>query len=110
MEHNIGDAIKKRRIQLHMSQEELARLTGYSGRSAIAKIERSVNGLPQKKVTQFAKALRTSELFLCGTVQDPEWKMPVQSFELSADEKNIIEKFRSAEPEKQKIIRYLLET
>ena len=52
--------IKKKREQLGISQEELAKLTGYTSRSSIAKIEKGQVDLSQTKIDLFAKALRTS--------------------------------------------------
>ena len=43
---NIGARIKKRREELNMSQEELAKLANYKSRSSINKIERDGRGLP----------------------------------------------------------------
>ena len=40
-----------------MSQEELARIVGYSGKSMIARIERGDVDLPQSKIMAFARAL-----------------------------------------------------
>ena len=106
---NIGERIKRRRIELKMSQEQLSKLTGYSGRSAIAKIEKSVNGLPQPKIAVFARALRTSEVYLCGVTSDPNWKMPDTDFVLNGEERLIIETYRKATPDKKRVILYLLQ-
>jgi len=58
--------IKNRRLQLGMSQEELAEKMGYTSRSSIAKIEAGVNDIPQSKIEAFAKALHTTPRFLMG--------------------------------------------
>lgn len=50
--------IKRRREELGMSQETLARLVGYSDRSSIAKIESGKVDLPQSKILEIAEALR----------------------------------------------------
>ena len=46
--------IKKFRQQEKMSQAELARRTGYTDRSSIAKIEKGMVDLSQSKIKQFA--------------------------------------------------------
>ena len=46
--------IKKFRKQAQMSQEELAKRTGYTDRSSIAKIEKGTVDLSQSKIQQFA--------------------------------------------------------
>ena len=58
--------IKNRRIELEMTQEDLAIKTGYSGKSMIAKIERGLVDLPQSKIELFAKALDTTPQALMG--------------------------------------------
>ena len=60
--------IKKYRIMNHMSQQELARLTGYTDRSSIAKIERGLVDLPQSKIVLFANALHVDPGDLMGEV------------------------------------------
>lgn len=61
---HIGDKIKKRRIELNMSQEELAKRLGYSSRSTINKIEKGINDITQSKIIEFAKALDTTISYL----------------------------------------------
>lgn len=62
--------IKNRRIELGMSQEELAKKMGYISRSTIAKIESGTNDIPQSKIQAFAKALDTTPSFLMGWEND----------------------------------------
>mgnify|MGYP001405690724 FL=1 len=61
---NIGARIKKRREELNMSQEELAKLANYKSRSSINKIERDGRGLPQEKIEAIAKALGVTPSYL----------------------------------------------
>lgn len=68
----IGDRIKSRRIQLGMTQEELALKLGYKSKSSINKIEIGVQDLPQKKIVAFAKALETTPAELMGWVDPPK--------------------------------------
>lgn len=58
--------IKDRRKKLGMSQEELAKKVGYSGRSMIAKIEAGEIDLYQSKVDEIAYALGTTAKELNG--------------------------------------------
>ncbi|MCR5474330.1 MAG: helix-turn-helix domain-containing protein [Lachnospiraceae bacterium] len=46
---NIGNRIKEKRIEMGLSQEELARKAGYASRSSIQKIEDS-RGVPAKSI------------------------------------------------------------
>lgn len=72
----IGDRIKKRREELGMSQEELAKKVGYKSRSSINKIEIDGRGLPQSKIVAFAKALETSPAYLMGWIEIAEELKP----------------------------------
>ena len=58
--------IKKRRKELKMTQEKLAEKTGYTSRTSIAKIEAGKVDLPQSKIVEFAKALKTTPGELMG--------------------------------------------
>lgn len=58
--------IRNRRIELGMTQDELARLVGYSDRTSIAKIESGKVDLQQSKISLFAKALNTTPSDLMG--------------------------------------------
>lgn len=58
--------IKKFRKQTKMSQEELAKRTGYTDRSSIAKIEKGMVDLSQTKIQQFADVFGVSASELMG--------------------------------------------
>lgn len=69
----IGDRIKARRESLgDFSQEKLAKMLGYSGRSTINKIELNKSKVSQDMVEKFAIALKTSPAYLMGWVDNPE--------------------------------------
>lgn len=61
----VGERIRQRRIELGMSQQELAEAVGYHSRSSINKIELS-RILPLKKVERVAEALKCSPTYLMG--------------------------------------------
>lgn len=65
--------IRRLRKELKMSQDELAKLTGYGDRSSIAKIEKGIVDMPQSKIIQFAKVLGVTpgELMGMDGVSDP---------------------------------------
>ena len=58
--------IRNLRKNLGMSQQELAKKTGYTSRSSIAKIENGEVDLPISKITLIAKALNTNPSALMG--------------------------------------------
>jgi len=65
----VGERIKQRRLELGLSQDELAKKVGYKSRSSINKIELSRN-LPLKKVAEMARVLDTTPAFLMGWDDD----------------------------------------
>lgn len=69
---DIGMKIKNRREELGMSQEELARLSGYKSRSSINKLEVDGRGIPQQKLFAIAKALQVTPTYLLGIDEDKE--------------------------------------
>lgn len=56
----IGNRIKQLRTEKDMSQDELAKKSGYGSRSTINKIELGINDVPQSKVKAIAEALGVS--------------------------------------------------
>ena len=55
--NNIGNLIRKDRIQKGLSQDELAKKLGYKSRSSINKIELGLQDIPKNKVSSFARIL-----------------------------------------------------
>lgn len=62
----IGDRIKARRLELGLTQDELAKKLGYRSRSTINKIEMNINDITQPKIIEFANALDTTVQYLMG--------------------------------------------
>ena len=58
--------IKQLREDKGLSQDELAKKTGYTSRSSIAKIEKGEVDLPRSKIIAFAEALDTTPSYLMG--------------------------------------------
>ena len=71
-----GKKIRLRRIELGMTQDELAKITGYTSRSSINKIEMGLVNLPQSKIESIAKALMVTPTYLLGW-ESPQSKQPV---------------------------------
>ncbi len=69
---DIYKRIKKLRIELNMSQEELAKKTGYTDRTSISKIESGRVDLTHSKVIEFAKALKVTPSYLMGWEEEKE--------------------------------------
>lgn len=62
----VGERIRNRRIELELTQEELAHKLGYKSKASINKIELGIQDLPQKKIAEVAKALETTPSDLMG--------------------------------------------
>lgn len=62
----IGDRIKNRRIELGLTQQELAERIGYKGKTAISKIESGERALRQTKIKPVADALETTTEYIMG--------------------------------------------
>lgn len=63
--------IKRYRMEAKMSQAELAKRTGYTDRSSIAKIEKGLVDLSQSKIKQFAEVLGITPGHLMGWDEKP---------------------------------------
>ncbi len=56
----LGENIRKRRLELKLSQQELADALGYKTRSSIAKLEKNESSLPHEKIVILARTLKTT--------------------------------------------------
>lgn len=64
-----GERIKERRLELGLSQDELARRLGLKGtysRSTISKLERLGNNITTDRIREVAKALECTPAYLMG--------------------------------------------
>ena len=62
----VGDRIRATREKLGMSQTDLAKKMGYSGKTSIHRVENSGNDVTLKTVSKFANALDVTESYLMG--------------------------------------------
>lgn len=98
----IGERIRNRRIELGMTQDELAKKTGYKSRSSINKLE-SARVLPSRKIEKMAEALDCSPADLMG------WKDGRKEFTfdefmhhiMTDDENTLLTGFRAASRERR---------
>lgn len=114
----VGERIKQRRIELGLSQEELARKMGYSGKSSVCKAETYGDSITTAKITKYAEALDVSEAYLMG------WQERAEDRNTYADEvahlrskypdidfvkiDKMVEAYINAEPSIQKAIELML--
>ena len=95
--------IKKRRLELGMTQSELARRSGYENRSSIARIERGDTNLPQSKIVDIARALKVTPSYLMGW-EDEEVAT------LTAMQEDTMEKFLMLNYEHQLVVKSIVDT
>jgi transcriptional regulator with XRE-family HTH domain len=61
---NIGLRIKQRREELKLTQDDLAKLMGYTSKSTINKVEKGINDVTQSNILKYAKVLDCSLSYL----------------------------------------------
>ena len=70
---SIGQRIKHRRIELGMSQEELAHKLGNKSRASVSTVEHDKEDLTTDRIRKYAEALETTPAYLMEWVDDPDW-------------------------------------
>ena len=93
----IGERIRLRRVELGMTQQDLAEKIGYKGKTAISKLEAGERDLRQSKIKLVADALETTTEYIMG------WEGSEPQFDEL--EKKIIEAYRLL-PDNKKIALY----
>ena len=101
--------IRARRIELHMTQQELAMKLGYKSTSTIAKIEAGRSDIPQSKIVAFANALDTTAGKLMGwTAKDKGTADVPDTAILDVQEAALLAEFRRLnEDGKLKVFEYI---
>ena len=99
----IGERIRQRRDELGMTQDELARAAGYKSRSSINKIEVDGRGLPQSKIVDIARALKTTPSYLMGWEDE-------EAASLTAMQEETMEKFLMLSYEHQLVVSSIVDT
>ena len=106
-----GERILKKRLNMGLTQDELAQIVGYKSRSTIAKIEAGKRDVPQSMIIALAKALNTTPTYLMGWEDDDKQTdkvNPLGKFKISSHEKKLILSYRN-KPELQQVIDKLLD-
>lgn len=68
---SIGERIKQKRIELGLTQLELAERMGYKSKAAICKVERGEDNITSDRVVRFANALGVSISYIMGWDDEP---------------------------------------
>lgn len=94
----IGDRIKARRKELGMTQDELARIMGFDGKSNISLIEHGRIEVSVSKLVILANALNTNVNYLLG----------IPSEESSVKHEELCKAYEQADNETRAVVRRLL--
>lgn len=105
MDHllKIGEKIRTARIKAKLTQDDLAKLVGYTSRSSINKIEKGLVDLPRSKLIKIANSLGVSPSYLMGW-EDEEEKNPPLPDGLTEDERFWVDIYRNVSPEIQDLL------
>lgn len=95
----IAERIREKRIEKNLSQEDLARLAEYSGKSAISKLEHAGDNITMKQVKRIAKALNVTSAYLMGW-ESPRNQEFIELFEdaTSVVQESVVNLLKSAQP------------
>lgn len=115
MSRGIGLRIKNKRIEIGISQEDLAARMGLKSKSTICKIERGEDNLTSDSLNKYAKALGVTVDYLVGN-EDSSGNKTVNKLllELQDEEKSQANEFlnlyQDADPEIQSAVLTLLKS
>ena len=106
----VADRIRNKRIELGLSQTDLAKLAKYSDKTRISKIENSGDDISMKQIQRVASALNVSAASLMGW---EEFTNDVVKGKVDLDEMNhaieMYELYKNSTPKVQSMVEYLLE-
>lgn len=94
----IADRIRQRRLDLNLSQSELAVRANYYDKTAISKIEHSGNDISMKQVKRLAKALSVSSAYLMGWEEPEPDERLLNAYINNAQDQEFLELYRKADP------------
>lgn len=80
----VGERIRQRRLELNLTQEELAKRLNYKGKSAVCRVEKEENNITTDRIRKFAKALDCEPAYLMGWTATPYQKQ-LNLFDLTGD-------------------------
>lgn len=105
MKTNLYSNIARRRKDVGMTQDELARAAGYDNRSSIAKLETGAVDIPFSKILAIAEALQTDPVELMGLDPVDTYSRPV--VELNDYEQLMVMRLRAITEEQQQFIEHV---
>jgi transcriptional regulator with XRE-family HTH domain len=106
MDHliKVGEKIRQARIKANLTQDDLAKMVGYTSRSSINKIEKGLVDLPRSKLIKISNALGVTPSYLMGWDDEPKKEYPPIPDGLTEDERFWVEIYRKVSPEIQDLL------
>ena len=101
---DLGDRIKARRLELGLSQLELAHRMGLKSKSTICKVETGDDNLTTVSIQRFADALSCSPLELMGMTEEGKQDEYEEIRLQGKQDAELLLKFHRLTPEAQSII------
>lgn len=111
----VGERVKDRRIELNLTQAELAKRAGVADKTAISRIEHAGNDVTMRQVRKLAPALETTQAYLMGweTPDVPEKKPePAEepNIDLMRKALELYNEYANASPEVRTAVELLLKS
>ena len=111
----IGERIKQRRIELGLTQTELAHRMGLTSKTTICKAETTDFNPTTDRVREFAKALECTPAYLMGWEEQHEVEYKVDGISIEKDEATkraeyLYDLYKSAPPEVQVAVEAILKS
>lgn len=108
----VGNRIKQRRLELGLTQAELAEKMGYSGKTSVCMAETGGDNITTTKVRKFADALGVSFRYLMGYEDDQGVSTPygqlIDAYVKNEQTQEFVELFQSVSPDVQEtVLRFL---
>lgn len=75
----MGERIKNRRLELGLSQEELAKRMGNSSRASVSTVETGKEDLTTTRISKFAQALDVTPAYIMGWEEPPKITIETRS-------------------------------
>ena len=107
----VGQRIKQRRLELGLTQEELARKMGNKTRASVCTVERDKEQLTIERIKKYAEALECEPGYLTGWVGNDSSPSTKIDYVVEAEIPlaiEIYEKYKNAPPEIQAAVEILL--
>ena len=109
----IGKKIKQRRMELGLSQRDLAAKMDYSNHSTIGRIESGSVDIPQSRIVQFANVLGVSVAYLMGwdeEIKNDPTGVAERHFEILLDKdiSEMFEDFKLLDGQQRQIVKDLV--